>query len=80
MSFSESALIKVTFNGGTDVNAVVSVPGLKIGDIVLAIHSGAGTWNTEFFYPLVTADDSLTQAASSDVTATTFTAVVARLP
>ncbi len=78
-TYSETALIKVTFNGGTGLGSV-SVPGVKVGDVVLAIHHGSGTWDTTTFRPYVGTDDTFVQADPTDYSAITFTAVVARCP
>lgn len=78
-TYSETALIKVTFSG---INGAgyVSVPGLKVGDVVLAAHNGALSLNTNWFFSLVDTVDTIYQADSSDNTAKTFTVILARTP
>lgn len=90
MSFQMAALIKVTFQGADSSGGAVniSVPGVKVGDVVLSIHNASnpnvgeqGPSNTSvglFLLQPVAVDDQIHQTGGFDRTATTFTAVLAR--
>lgn len=79
MSVTTSGLIHATFVGDATGGAghAASVPGLKVGDILLANTANGNVYLSGWFEPVVTVDDEIQQVAA-DLSASTFSAVLFR--
>lgn len=82
MSLVTSHVFHANFNGidlssSGGLPGPVSIPGLKVGDIVLAVVQG-NSRDEGLFAAMVTTDDELEQTDFHDYTATTFKAVFFR--
>lgn len=77
MSFNSITTIKATFSGGTAAGAI-SVPGVKVGDVIVQIADAGDTARPGYFENMVSVDDEIQQFNSNDFSSITFTAVLVR--
>lgn len=62
MSLSGVSIFSVTFTSSDSAPISVSVPGLKAGDVLLAIeHAGSSAIGSNWFEAIVSTDDHLYQ-------------------
>lgn len=79
MSVTTSGLVHATFVGDATGGAghAASVPGLKVGDILLANTANGNVYLSGWFEPVVTVADELQQAVA-DLSTVTLNAVLFR--
>lgn len=86
MSVTSLGLVHATFNGingggpSGPQGGPVSVPGLKVGDVVLCIVASIGTGGplNSSFEPIISVDDEIQQTTPSDFSALAITSVLCR--
>lgn len=78
-TFAISGVIKITFNGMNGAGNI-NVPGLKAGDVILRIldSSGGGDDGSLFSSAILKADNTIIQISALDLSAVSFTGVLAR--
>lgn len=74
---SVCAIITLTFQGRNGAGTI-SVPGVKVGDVMVMAAVSGTTPLTNEFWPLISTDDEVHQASAGDETGNTYTAVFVR--
>ncbi len=78
-TFSQTSIIKITFDGGNGPG-YLSVPGVKSGDIIVMACLPNNPLVTNQFYPFINNDDEIYHSSNDDNTGETFTAIIVRAP
>jgi hypothetical protein len=78
-TYSEAALAKITFNGNT-TTGYISVPGVKVGDMLVVAVNPPNPASPGIFPVIVDTADSVYQITDEDFSAIVFTALIVRIP
>ena len=73
-----TAIVKVTFAGVTS-SGYISVPGIQVGDILIAVGQVGNAVGATAFAMVADTADSILQIDNEDLSARTFLGVVLRL-